>query len=76
MNTSPIKTVQEINRELSYSSEPVYGTIRRSQLRRLTDGQIIQVMREISNILDFRHGKPRIYPDSRQLKLNLETPKS
>jgi hypothetical protein len=52
--------LKEINQAIN---EPVYGTIRRSQLRTLTDQEILQVLKEISNILDFRHGKPKYLPE-------------
>lgn len=51
--------LREINQAIN---EPVYGGIRRSRLRTLTDQEILQVLKEISNILDFRHGKPRYIP--------------
>jgi hypothetical protein len=67
-----VKTLHEINIEMN-THEPVYGTITRTQLRRLSAGEIIQVMREIANILDFRYGKPRPYhrPEAQQQTLDL-----
>jgi hypothetical protein len=67
-----VKTLHDINIEMNIR-EPVYGTITRTQLRKLSAGELVQVLREIGNIIDFRYGKPHHYirPQAIQQSLDL-----
>jgi len=66
-----VKTLHDINIEMNIR-EPVYGTITRTQLRKLSAGELVQVIREIGNIIDFRYGKPRPYPKSEAQQQSLD----